>query len=79
MSKDAIPHDGWRSRKVITAGVVLGTLTGIATGALFAGFADFDQWASFLQAMVASVLVPLYGALGLDKFAQAKAKEGADV
>ena len=70
-----LPSDGWRSRKVLVGAAVLGVGTAVATVAMFVGdppIASFDQWASYMQVQVPSVLVPLFGALGLDKLAEAK-------
>lgn len=77
-AKPALPHDGWGSRKIIIAGALLAVLVSIATYALFSetgsggAYASFDQWSGFMQLLVPSVLVPLFGALGLDKVAEAK-------
>lgn len=67
-----LPTDGWASRKLIVGVGTLVALAGVASVALFSGFADFTQWAGFLQWLVPGVLVPLFGALGIDKLAEAK-------
>lgn len=65
-------HDGWSSRKVIIGGVSFLLLAGIATAALFTGFADFGQWAGFIQWITPGILLPLFGAMAADRFAVAK-------
>jgi len=66
MSATPIKHDGWRSRKVLVGLVVLAVLIVIATAAMFwpEQIATFDQWSGFMQILVPSVLVPLFGAMG---------------
>ena len=73
MANDPLPHDGWTSRKIIVGCGVLATLIGVASAALFTGIASFDQWASFAQIACPAIIVPLFGSLSADKFAQAKA------
>ena len=79
----AIPHDGWKSRKVRLGAGVLVAVIGIGAICVFVSVpggegpvATFDQWKSLVTFVVPSVLLPLFGALGLDKFAQVKAANG---
>ena len=76
----ALPHDGWRSRKIIIGLSVLGVLSGLSAVCMFisapgsdAPIATFDQWAGFVKVLAPGVLVPLFGAMGMDKLAEAKA------
>jgi len=80
----AIPHDGWKSRKLTVALATLAILLSIATACLFvpgsapnAAVATFAQWTSFVQWIVPSVLMPLFAAMGFDKHVTAKAGAGA--
>jgi hypothetical protein len=71
----ALPHDGWRSRKVILGAGSWLLLVGVATAAMFIGdppLCSFDQWSGFLQWLTPGVLVPLFGSLAVDKLAAAK-------
>ena len=77
-----LPTDGWRSRKIIIGAATLGLLIVLSFSCLFikspgteVAIGTFDQVSGFWQILVPSVLVPLMGALGLDKFAEAK-REG---
>lgn len=75
-----LPSDGWKSRKVIVGIAVFGVLAlgGFACMLLEAPggggtpIATFDQWSGLMKVVVPSVLVPLFGALGMDKLAEAK-------
>ena len=76
----ALPHDGWRSRKIIIGLTVLGVLSGLGAVCMFVAqpgaevpIATFDQWAGFVKVLAPGVLVPLFGAMGMDKLAEAKA------
>jgi hypothetical protein len=75
-----LPSDGWKSRKVII-GITVFTVMAIggfvcmlleAPGGTGAPIATFDQWAGLMKFTVPGVLVPLFGALGMDKIAEAK-------
>jgi hypothetical protein len=75
-----LPHDGWRSRKVVVAIVVCTVVLGLGFVCLFipkpggdGTIATFNQWVTLTTVVVPGVLVPLFGALGLDKLAQARA------
>ena len=79
-----LPSDGWKSRKVIIGAATMGVLVVLSFMCLFiktpgatTAIATFDQVSGFWQILVPSVLVPLMGALGLDKLAEAK-REKAD-
>ena len=71
MSKP-LPHDGWKSRKVIVGvGAWLLVFAGCAVS-LATGKATFDQVQSALVWITPSVLLPLMGSLSLDKLAESK-------
>jgi hypothetical protein len=76
----ALPHDGWRSRKIIVGMSILGVLSTVGAACMFiltpgaeTPIASFDQWSGFVKVIVPSVLVPLFGALGVDKIAESRA------
>jgi hypothetical protein len=70
----ALPSDGWKSRKIIIGLAVLLLMVGLSFAMLFMDdVITSDQLLNFWQILVPSVLVPLMGALGLDKLAEAKA------
>lgn len=78
-SNDPLPSDGWKSRKVIIASASMLLMISLSFACMFVAkpggsepIATFDQVSSLWQIMVPSVLVPLFGALGLDKLAEAK-------
>jgi hypothetical protein len=75
-----LPSDGWKSRKVII-GITVFAVMAIggfacmlleAPGEASTPIATFDQWAGLMKFTVPGVLVPLFGALGMDKIAEAK-------
>jgi hypothetical protein len=71
-SGPALPHDGWKSRKVWIGLGVLGVLFAGCGAALIGGYATFDQVADLLKWGVPSVLLPQMAALGMDKIAESK-------
>lgn len=70
----ALPHDGWRSRKVLLGGSSWGLIFAASCAAVVLGYATFDQAASLVQWATPSVLLPTFVGLGIDKLAEAKAK-----
>jgi hypothetical protein len=78
-SSGPLPSDGWRSRKIRIGVPVLLLFSIVAFVALHisapggtAPVATFAQFVSFIQILVPSVIVPMFGAMGLDQMAQAK-------
>lgn len=82
MLKESLPHDGWRSRKIIIGLALVASILGAGFVCMFikspgadAPVATFDQWKSLAAMVTPSIVVPLFAALGIDKLAEAKAQK----
>ena len=73
--KGPIPHDGWKSRKVVAGLAAAGTLFATATIALLVsgiaglGFFSADQWITTQQTTVVPTVLITLGYLTAEKWA----------
>ena len=70
-NSEPLPHDGWRSRKVILGIGTFVLVYGSCVLALVIGKADFDQVADVIKWITPAVMLPLMTGLGLYKIAEA--------
>jgi len=68
-----LPTDGFKSRTFILGLGALALVLGLSFAAAMADKISGDQWIELLKWSIPSILVPVLGKMGMDKFAEAKA------